>query len=58
MAMTQALALIFGRIRQPRVIAEIIGGVFLGPTVMGRIKGFKDAIFPGESCCLLSKLCS
>ncbi|KAF9035009.1 hypothetical protein BDZ89DRAFT_1062262 [Hymenopellis radicata] len=45
-AMTQFLALIFGRIRQPRVIAEVIGGVLLGPTVMGRIPGFKNAIFP------------
>jgi Kef-type K+ transport system membrane component KefB len=34
------------RIRQPRVIAEVIGGILLGPSVMGRIPGFKDAIFP------------
>ncbi len=46
--MTQFLALIFSRIRQPRVIAEVIGGVLLGPTVMGRIPGFKNAIFPGS----------
>ncbi|KAG8742268.1 K(+)/H(+) antiporter [Ceratobasidium sp. 414] len=35
--MTQLLATILGRIKQPRVIAEVIGGVILGPTVMGRI---------------------
>ncbi|KAG6907321.1 hypothetical protein DXG01_009440 [Tephrocybe rancida] len=46
LAMTQFLVLIFGRIRQPRVISEVIGGIFLGPTVMGRIPGFKNAIFP------------
>lgn len=34
------------KIRQPRVIAEVIGGILLGPSVMGRIPGFKDAIFP------------
>ncbi|KAK0461621.1 Sodium/hydrogen exchanger family-domain-containing protein [Desarmillaria tabescens] len=45
-SMTQLLALIFSRIRQPRVIAEVIGGVILGPTVMGRIPGFKNTIFP------------
>ncbi|KAK0447781.1 Sodium/hydrogen exchanger family-domain-containing protein [Armillaria borealis] len=45
-SMTQFLALIFSRIRQPRVIAEVIGGVLLGPTVMGRIPGFRNAIFP------------
>ena len=38
-AFTQLLSVIFGRIRQPRVIAEVIGGVFLGPTVLGRIPG-------------------
>ncbi|KAG6856215.1 hypothetical protein H0H87_006551 [Tephrocybe sp. NHM501043] len=37
------------RLRQPRVISEVIGGIFLGPTVMGRIPGFKNAIFPDAS---------
>ncbi|KAJ3537151.1 hypothetical protein NM688_g6731 [Phlebia brevispora] len=46
LAMTQFLALLLGRIRQPRVIAEVIGGVLLGPSVMGRIPGFTNAIFP------------
>lgn len=46
-AMTQFLALGFSRIRQPRVIAEVIGGVLLGPTVMGRIPHFREKIFPG-----------
>lgn len=36
-------------LRQPRVIAEVIGGILLGPSVMGRIPGFSDAIFPAES---------
>jgi Kef-type K+ transport system membrane component KefB len=45
-SMTQFLSLIFSRIRQPRVIAEVIGGVLLGPTVMGRIPKFHDTIFP------------
>lgn len=44
--MTQALSLILSKIRQPRVIAEVIGGIMLGPTVMGRIPHFKNAIFP------------
>ncbi|KAL8783192.1 MAG: hypothetical protein Q9213_004821 [Squamulea squamosa] len=37
------------KIRQPTVIAEIIGGILLGPSVLGRIPGFSDAIFPKES---------
>ncbi|QIW97812.1 hypothetical protein AMS68_003330 [Peltaster fructicola] len=36
-------------IRQPRVIAEVIGGILLGPSVFGRIPGFTNAIFPSSS---------
>ena len=43
------MSLGLSRIRQPRVIAEVIGGVILGPTVMGRIPHFKDSIFPDAS---------
>ena len=54
MGMTQILALVFARIRQPRVIAEIIGGVILGPSVMGHIPHFRNAIFPMASIPLLT----
>ncbi len=37
------------KIRQPRVIAEVIGGIILGPSVMGNVPGFRAAIFPTES---------
>ncbi|KAF3934288.1 hypothetical protein ABW19_dt0204287 [Dactylella cylindrospora] len=37
------------KIRQPRVIAEVIGGIILGPTVLGRVPGFTDAIFPADA---------
>ncbi|KAJ5623826.1 Cation/H+ exchanger [Penicillium lagena] len=42
------------KIRQPRVIAEVIAGIILGPSVMGRIPGFTDTIFPSESTPALS----
>lgn len=42
------------KIRQPRVIAEVIGGILLGPSVLSRIPGFKDAIFPAQSMPLLN----
>jgi Kef-type K+ transport system membrane component KefB len=35
-------------IRQPRVIAEVIGGILLGPSVFGRIPGFTKTIFPTD----------
>lgn len=37
------------KIRQPRVIAEVIGGIILGPSVMGQIPHFRETIFPQES---------
>ncbi|KAJ8087154.1 K(+)/H(+) antiporter [Marasmius tenuissimus] len=51
---TQILALGLGRIRQPRVIAEVIAGILLGPSVMGRIPNFQNTIFPKPSMPLLS----
>ncbi|KDQ64220.1 hypothetical protein JAAARDRAFT_52200 [Jaapia argillacea MUCL 33604] len=52
--MTQLLSLILSRIRQPRVIAEVIGGVILGPSIMGRIPHFTATIFPTASMPMLS----
>ncbi|CAE6476376.1 unnamed protein product, partial [Rhizoctonia solani] len=49
MLMTQLLSLFLGRIRQPKVIAEVLGGIILGPTAMGRIPGFTEHIFPDPS---------
>ncbi|KAF2102994.1 K(+)/H(+) antiporter 1 [Rhizodiscina lignyota] len=37
------------KLRQPRVIAEVIGGILLGPSVMGHVPGFTSAIFPAMS---------
>lgn len=51
---TQLLALLLGRIRQPRVIAEVLGGVLLGPSVMGHIPHFTEHIFPSQSIPLLT----
>lgn len=44
--MSEFLHFFLRRVRQPRVIAEVIGGILLGPTVMMRIPGFKASIFP------------
>ncbi|KAI8148858.1 Sodium/hydrogen exchanger family-domain-containing protein [Fennellomyces sp. T-0311] len=43
------LAIPLGYLRQPRVIAEVIAGIILGPSVLGRIPNFSDTIFPTES---------
>lgn len=49
----QVLMLHAGRllvfIKEPLVIAEMIVGIVLGPTVMGRIPGWSDTLFPCHS---------
>lgn len=37
------------KIRQPRVIAEVLGGILLGPSVLGHIPNFTTTIFPTAS---------
>lgn len=51
---TQLLGLGLRKIRQPRVIAEVLGGILLGPTAFGRIPGFTEAVFPALSRPFLS----
>ncbi|KZT60166.1 hypothetical protein CALCODRAFT_480889 [Calocera cornea HHB12733] len=46
---TQLLGLVLGRLRQPKVISEVIGGILLGPTAFGRIPGFTNAVFNADS---------
>ncbi|EGN94001.1 hypothetical protein SERLA73DRAFT_63288 [Serpula lacrymans var. lacrymans S7.3] len=52
--MTQLLGLLLAKMRQPKVIAEVLGGILLGPTAFGRIPGFTIHIFPSESLPYLS----
>ncbi|KAF8272801.1 Sodium/hydrogen exchanger family-domain-containing protein [Lactarius quietus] len=51
---TQILSLGLRKLRQPRVIAEVLGGILLGPTAFGRIPGFSNHIFPTQSISYLS----
>ncbi|KAG0290704.1 K(+)/H(+) antiporter [Dissophora globulifera] len=43
------LHFVLRRLRQPRVISEVIAGIILGPSVMGRIPNFANTIFPPAS---------
>lgn len=54
MLTTQLLSLLLRSMRQPRVIAEVLGGILLGPTALGRIPGFTKHIFPSDSLPFLS----
>lgn len=49
--MTQLLATVFAKIGQPRVIAEVVAGIILGPTVMGRIPSMYGLAPGSQSDC-------
>ncbi|KAL3232499.1 K(+)/H(+) antiporter 1 [Nakaseomyces bracarensis] len=49
MATCNLIHIPFSKIRQPKVISEVIAGVILGPTVLGQIPGYTDTIFPSSS---------
>ncbi|KAJ4963004.1 hypothetical protein NE237_022943 [Protea cynaroides] len=55
-AFTRLLSLLLKPLRQPRVIAEIIGGILLGPSAFGRSEKFLHTVFPPRSMTVLDTL--
>ncbi|KAJ8769137.1 hypothetical protein K2173_000912 [Erythroxylum novogranatense] len=53
---TRILVFFLKPLRQPRVISEILGGVLLGPSVLGRNKTFAETIFPMRSVMVLETM--
>ncbi|KAH6788374.1 cation/hydrogen exchanger 15 [Perilla frutescens var. frutescens] len=53
---TRILVFALKPLRQPRVISEILGGIILGPSVLGRSKKFAETIFPLRSVMVLETM--
>ena len=44
--------------KQPGVVAEMLAGIILGPTVLGRVPGFTATLFPESSLVVLKTISS
>ncbi|XP_074271236.1 cation/H(+) antiporter 20-like [Silene latifolia] len=55
---TRLLAFAFKPLRQPKVIAEIVGGILLGPSVLGRNHTYLSNVFPPWSTPILESVAS
>ncbi|XP_027182439.1 cation/H(+) antiporter 15 [Coffea eugenioides] len=53
---TRILVYILKPLRQPRVISEILGGIILGPSVLGQSTKFANAVFPLRSVMVLETM--
>ncbi|KAG4164018.1 hypothetical protein ERO13_D01G209600v2 [Gossypium hirsutum] len=58
LVLSRFLAFLLKPLRQPKVIAEIVGGILLGPSAFGRNEDYMHRIFPSWSMPVLETVAS
>ncbi|KAM7526316.1 hypothetical protein LguiA_016218 [Lonicera macranthoides] len=58
LVVSRFLAFLLKPLRQPKVIAEILGGIVLGPSAFGRNQEYVERIFPNWSTPILESVAS
>jgi Kef-type K+ transport system membrane component KefB len=58
LALSRALAFLLRPLRQPKVIAEMVAGILLGPSALGRNGAYLRALFPSWSGPVLESVAS
>ncbi|CDO93569.1 unnamed protein product [Kluyveromyces dobzhanskii CBS 2104] len=49
MVLSNGLHVFISKLRQPKVISEVVAGIILGPTVFGQIPNYTSTMFPPDS---------
>ncbi|CAN6559274.1 unnamed protein product [Malus baccata var. baccata] len=47
--LTRILRVLLKPFKQPRIVSEVIGGIFIGPSILGRSEKFTSVMFPKNS---------